>query len=158
MAPWIFDATTADGAVGTGPFMLSQWVRDQQVVFVRNPHYFHHGVPYLDKVILKVVPNSSVQILQVQRGQADVLTDPDAVSGLDYLRLKSDPRFTVVQGDVPTGFYCFGINCTMPPFDNKLVRQALNYAINRKRWIDGYFAAGERLQPQHRMGSWRVLR
>ena len=35
--------------------------------------------------------------------------------------------------------YCFGLNTTWAPMDNKLVRQALNYAINRKRWVEGYF-------------------
>src|SRR5262249_54789086 len=71
-----------------------------------------------------------------EAGQIDVFQNMNLI---DFLRLKNDPRFTVVQNDVPTGMYCFGVNCTMPPFDNKLVRQALNYAINRKRWTDGYF-------------------
>jgi peptide/nickel transport system substrate-binding protein len=58
---------------------------------------------------------------------------------IDFLRLKKDNRFGVIENDESTGCYVFGINCTWAPMDNKLVRQAMNWAINRKRWIDGYF-------------------
>ena len=119
-------------AVGTGPFMLSRWVRDQQVVFVRNPHYFHHGLPYLDRVILKVVPQPSIALLQVQRGEADVLTDD--VPPLAYLRLKGDPRwrrrlFTVAS--VATEY--IWMDTLVPPFTNRVVRQAVAMAIDKRR-------------------------
>jgi ABC-type transport system substrate-binding protein len=119
-------------AVGTGPFMLSRWVRDQQVVFARNPHYFHRGLPYLDRVILKVVPQPTVALLQVQRGEADVLTDD--VPPLDYLRLKGDPRwrrrlFTVAS--VATEY--IWMDTLVPPFTNRLIRQAVAMAIDTRR-------------------------
>src|SRR5262249_8639391 len=59
---------------------------------------------------------------------------------IDFLRLRKDPRFRTIENDVPTGMYCFGINTTWAPMDNKMVRQAMNYAINRKRWVDNYFS------------------
>jgi ABC-type transport system substrate-binding protein len=121
-------------AVGTGPFMLSQWVRDQQVVFVRNPHYFHHGLPYLDKLILKAVPQPSVQILQVQRGEADLLTDDPLA--LDYRRLKGDPRWRSRLFTVPSVATSYiWMDTQVPPFTNRLVRQAVAMAIDKKRII-----------------------
>lgn len=119
-------------AVGTGAFMLKQWIRDQQVVFVRNPHYFHYGLPYLDKVILKVVPQPSVAILQVQRGQADLINDD--VTGLDYLRLNGDPRWRNrifrVQG---VGIHYVYMDTTRRPFNNRVVRQAVAMSIDKRR-------------------------
>jgi ABC-type transport system substrate-binding protein len=119
-------------AVGTGAFMLQQWVRDQQLVFVRNPHYFHHGLPYLDKVILKVVPQSTVAILQVQRGEADLITDD--IAGLDYLRLTNDPRWRGrlfrVQG---VSIWYLYMDTTKRPFNDRLVRQAVAMAIDKQR-------------------------
>jgi len=121
-------------AVGTGPFVLSQWVRDQQVVFVRNPHYFQPGLPYLDKVILKVVPQPTVSILQVQRGQADLITDDPA--SLDYLRLHGDPRWSnrlFSVASVATSY--MWMDTLSPPFNNRLVRQAVAMAIDKKRIV-----------------------
>jgi ABC-type transport system substrate-binding protein len=121
-------------AAGTGPFILSQWVRDQQVVFVRNPNYWQKGLPYLDKVILKVVPQPSVAVLQVQRGEADVLTDDPGT--LDYLRLKNDPRWRDRLFPIPAVSTAYiWMDTLVPPFTNRLVRQAVAMSIDKKRII-----------------------
>ena len=121
-------------AVGTGAFMLRQWIPSQRMVFVRNPHYFHHGLPYLDKVILNIGVLQSVAILQVQRGQADVPTDE--LTGLDYLRLRADPRWSSRVFRIPSVAvsYLF-MNNEVPPFDNRLVRQAVAMTIDKARVI-----------------------
>src|SRR5439155_2255069 len=86
----------------------------------------------LDKVILKVVPQSNVAILQVQRGQADLITDD--VAGLDYLRLNGDPhwrnRLFRVQG---VGIWYVYMDTTRRPFNSRMVRQAVAMAIDKRR-------------------------
>ena len=130
-------------ANGTGPFKFVEWVQGDHFSTVKNPNWWVSGRPYIDGVKTVIIKDQQAMVAQLEAGQVDVVQNMNLI---DFLRLKNDPRFTVVQNDVPTGMYCFGVNCTMPPFDNKLVRQALNYAINRKRWIDGYF--GGTTQPE----------
>ena len=121
-------------AVGTGPFMLGQWIPGQKFVLVRNPHYFHKGLPYLDKVVFNVGVQPSVAVLQVQRGEADVPTDE--ISGLDYLRVNSNPQWKNRIFRVPTVAtqYIF-MDTLVPPFNNHLVRQAVAMAIDKERII-----------------------
>jgi peptide/nickel transport system substrate-binding protein len=95
------------------------------------------GRPYIDGVRTLILKDQQGAVAQMEAGALDVF---ETMNLIDFLRLRNDPRFTTIQGDVPTGMYCLGINCTWPPMDNKLVRQAMNWAINRKRWVDSYFA------------------
>jgi peptide/nickel transport system substrate-binding protein len=84
-----------------------------------------------------ILKDQQAAVAQLEAGAVDVVQNMNLI---DFLRLRKDTRFATVQNDVPTGMYVFGLNCTWAPLDNKLVRQALNWAINRKRWVDNYFA------------------
>jgi ABC-type transport system substrate-binding protein len=121
-------------AVGTGAFMLSQWIQGQKLVLVKNPHYFHKGLPYLDRVVFNVGVQNSVAILQVQRGQADVPTDE--LNGLDYLNASSDPRWKGRIFSVPSvATNYMWMDTLVPPFTNRSVRQAIAMAIDKRRII-----------------------
>ena len=121
-------------AVGTGPFMLGQWIPGQKFVLVRNPHYFHPGLPYLDKVVFNVGVQPSVAVLQVQRGEIDVPSDE--IVGLDYVRVNSNPQWRNRIFRVPTVAtqYLF-MDTLVKPFNNRLVRQAVAMAIDKPRII-----------------------
>jgi ABC-type transport system substrate-binding protein len=120
--------------VGTGAFRLAQWVPGQKAVLERNPTYFQKGVPYLDKVIFNFGVTPSVAALQVQRGQADISTDD--ILAQDYLTLKSDPKWSSHIYTVPSvATQYIWLNNLVPPLDNKMVRQAIAMAINKKRII-----------------------
>jgi ABC-type transport system substrate-binding protein len=122
-------------AVGTGPFMLKTWVRDQYVEFVRNPDYWREDLPYLDGVTLKVVTQPTVAVQQIQRGEADVFTDP-TIPPLDYLQLKSDPRWSKQLFTLPTLRTAYlWMNTAVSPLDNKMVRQAIAMAIDKEKII-----------------------
>ena len=122
-------------AVGTGPFMLKTWVRDQYVEFVRNPEYWREGLPYLDGVTLKVVTQPTVAVQQIQRGEADVFTD-SAIPPLDYLQLQGDPRWSNQVFSIPTLRTAYlWMNTAVSPLDNKLVRQAIAMAIDKENII-----------------------
>jgi ABC-type transport system substrate-binding protein len=122
-------------AVGTGPFMLKTWVRDQYVEFVRNPNYWQKGLPYLDSVTLKVVPQPTVAVEQIERGEADVFTDP-TIPPLDYLQLKGNSRWhnQLVSTPILTTNYLW-LNTAVSPLNNRLVRQAIAMTIDKKRII-----------------------
>ena len=56
-----------------GPFMLEEWVTGDHLTFVRNPKYFQPGKPYLDKIIVQIVPDATVRETMMRQGDADIL-------------------------------------------------------------------------------------
>ena len=70
------DITTAEfnrKPVGTGPFSLGEVVKGSHYVLERNPDYFKQGQPYLDRVVLRVMPNPPSRVLAFEKGEVDVL-------------------------------------------------------------------------------------
>lgn len=121
-------------AVGTGPFILTKWVPNQEIIWTRNPHYFHKGLPYLNEIDLKIVTQSNVAALQLQRGDVDLLAD--GVSGLSLLRFSRDPKWRDNIAAMDASAYSYlAADTTRPPFSNRLVRQAVAMAIDRKRLL-----------------------
>jgi len=120
--------------VGTGAYKMTDWTLGQHVVFERNPDYFRAGAPFLDKITFEVGQDPSVALLRLKRGEVDVLGDP--IPSANFLQEKADPAnagLIVEGGLLHTGYIT--LNTTKPPFDNKLVRQAVNMAINKERVI-----------------------
>jgi peptide/nickel transport system substrate-binding protein len=127
-------ANFAHAPVGTGPFMLKQWVPGQKIVFVRNPHYFLSGLPYLDGVTFLIGLNPSVALLRLQSGQLDLMGDP--IPGPDFVRIHNDPKYAnqLVRNVAPETSY-ITMNTQMAPFNNVKVRQAVNMAIDKTRIV-----------------------
>jgi ABC-type transport system substrate-binding protein len=120
--------------VGTGAYKMTDWTLGQHVVFERNPDYFREGAPLLDKITFEVGQDPSVALLRLKRGEVDVLGDP--IPSANFLKEKSDPAnagLIIEGGLLHTGYIT--LNTTEAPFDNKLVRQAVNMAINKERVI-----------------------
>ncbi len=118
--------------VGTGAYEMAEWTLGQRVVFEKNPDYFRPGVPYLDKITFEVGQDPMVALLRLQRGEVDVLGD--SIPSAQFLKVKNDPanKDLIVEGGLlHTGYIT--MNVTKPPFDNVLVRRAVNMAINKKR-------------------------
>ncbi len=120
--------------VGTGPFTLQEWKPGQSLTFVRNPNYFYQGLPYLDKITINVGVAPDVALLQLEKGDIQLMGDPPP--GADWARISADPAWKnrlEKQPQVSTIY--IAINTTVKPFDNLQVRQALNYAIDKQHII-----------------------
>jgi len=120
--------------VGTGGYRMTEWTLGQRVVFERNEDYFRAGVPYLDKITFEVGQEPQVALLRLKRGEVDVLGDP--IPSANFLQERDDPanEGLIVEGELlHTGYIT--MNTTTPPFDNQLVRQAVNMAINKERIV-----------------------
>jgi peptide/nickel transport system substrate-binding protein len=132
----ILDPVTMQGpdaqtkSIGTGPFMFKEWKQGESLTFAKNPNYWDSGKPYIDGFVVKIVEAQSA-LVQLEAGAVDMVKT-EAVD--DIVRLKKDPNFQVVQHPFAGSFYEFGINTTRPPYDDKRVRQAFNYAIDRQRY------------------------
>ncbi len=117
--------------VGTGPFRLRRWRRQNRLVLVRNPDYFE-GPPELAGVVYRVIPETLTAVVEYERGNLDLLEVPRA----EYRRYTTTaPWRDLVSSRVGLNTYYLGFNCRRPPFDDPRVRRALNYALDRERIV-----------------------
>jgi peptide/nickel transport system substrate-binding protein len=134
----IVDSETADAMqtlVGTGPFKFVEWAQGDHMLFQRNPNYWQPGLPYLDEVRIVVEKDGQAMMVQLESGGLDVADGPPLP---DFARLGNDAGYTVWR--VASGTNVIGVNTTKPPTDNKLVRQALSYALDRSRIVSTIYS------------------
>lgn len=113
--------------VGTGPFMVKQFVKGSYIQLVRNPHYWESGKPYLDSVRFNFVSDSNTRILAVQSGSAQEM---DVVPFSQVETLRSSKNIAVQSAKVPL-FLGLWLNHLRAPFTDLNVRKAMQYAIDR---------------------------
>jgi peptide/nickel transport system substrate-binding protein len=134
----IVDSETADAMqtlVGTGPFKFVEWAQGDHLLFARNPDYWQSGLPYLDEVKIVVEKDGQAMMVQLESGGLDAADGPPLP---DFARLSNDAGYT--HWTVPSGTNVIGVNTTRPPTDNKLVRQALSYALDRSRIVSTIYS------------------
>jgi peptide/nickel transport system substrate-binding protein len=134
------DPTTADAnlkPVGTGPFKLAEYVKSDRVRMSRNESYFKPGLPYLDELVFRIIPQASTQSLALERGEIDYLS---GVAGPDLARLQASGNVTLAaSGAGSGGSFCINTliyNLSRPPLDKVGVRQALAHAIDRQQILE----------------------
>ncbi|MDQ3814443.1 MAG: ABC transporter substrate-binding protein, partial [Armatimonadota bacterium] len=118
---------------GCGPFVLEDWVHDGWLHLRKNPNYFEPGLPKCERIELSIGISPTLQIMLFDQGHIDILSLEDVASP-DYLRLKQDPKWQPYMLHAPMmdiRYVC--LNTELKPFDNVLVRRAMNYAVNRER-------------------------
>jgi peptide/nickel transport system substrate-binding protein len=121
-------------AVGTGPFTLTEWVPGDHLSFARNPNYWQSGLPHLDGVHVAVVRDPQSLVSQFEAGSLDVVQS--GLSLRDFARLRQQPGYQEFANAISTGYAIIGMNTTAPPFTDKRVRQAMNLALDRQRFVD----------------------
>lgn len=115
----------AANAIGTGPYTLGSWARDEAVTLQRNPDYW--GTPAkIDTVIFKVVKEDGARLIEVEAGTADIAV---RVPPAEAERLAANPNIEIVTTPGLRTIYIF-FNVTQEPFDDVRVRQAVNYAVD----------------------------
>ena len=114
-------------AVGTGPFMLEEWVADNSMTLVKNPNYFEEGAPLLDKVIFRVIPEEASLLAGIKSGALDMATINDGA----IIRQAKKDKQVVVASKPGINIRTFGFNTERKPFDDVRVRQAVALALNR---------------------------
>jgi oligopeptide transport system substrate-binding protein len=121
--------------IGSGPFILESRQAGKQAVFVRNPNYFRKDIPKLERVTVKLGLEQSAAFAALKRGEVDLLGDP--IPANEFLAAKNDPKLKTLISSYPDGQVRYlGINTAMPPFNNLLVRRALNHAINKSKILE----------------------
>ena len=118
----------ANEEFGTGPFILKEHVEGERIVMVRNPDYWWEGYPYLDRVIFFYIPTPETRAEALKSGTVDVIFDLDAssVSALE------DHPGTRVSQSASASYLNLAMDMRVEPFDNILVRKALQAATDRE--------------------------
>ena len=127
-------------AVGTGPFMLETWTPDQEMVMVRNPDYFEEGLPYLDEITIRVIPDQTSLLAGLRTGslQAALINEGSV------LRVAERDEDLTILSAPSLNLRTYGFNVTREPFDDARVRRAIALAIDRDRIIQtAEFGFGE---------------
>ncbi len=120
--------------VGTGPFRFVEWRKDERLVLQRNESYWG-PVPELQRLIFKPIQDASVRYLELKTG---------AIHGLDNLspefidEIRQNPQLQLLeQAGMNTGY--LAMNMERPPFDNRLVRLAINHAIDKHSLVANFY-------------------
>ncbi len=117
--------------IGAGPYRFVKWIRDDKLVLRRNENYWA-GVPQIEEVVYRVMPEAQARIAGLQTGEIDIATNipPDLAESLkgakDFdFRATLSTRFIFLQLD----------SIQESPLLKKKVRQAINYAIDRDKIV-----------------------
>ncbi|WP_269919537.1 ABC transporter substrate-binding protein [Caldifermentibacillus hisashii] len=117
--------------IGTGPFKFVDYKPGQSLIVEKNENYYVEGVPYLDKVEFRILPDEEATFLALQSGEIDIYprigTEKAEQLG-DGFETISNPQ-NLVQ--------LLAFNNKVKPFDDVKVRQAINYAVNVDEIIEG---------------------
>ena len=133
VAPEAFAAPAITEPIGTGPFAFVEWNPGQEARFQRYDGYWQDGLPYLDEVVVRAMPDQQAAVANLEAGELDVI---QGVPLNDVPRLRETDGLEIVLGTEASQFYTFYNNTARPPFDNKLVRQAMSHAIDRQTIVD----------------------
>ena len=120
--------------IGTGPFRFAEWVRGDRIVLARNPEYHAKGLPKLDKVVFRFIPDPNATLAALKAGDVDA-----SLFGLGpehAQELQKDPRFQVIVGDT-TNDVILAMNNARKPYADVRVRRALTHAINKADVLKG---------------------
>ena len=117
--------------VGSGPFKLVEFKRDQHIILRRNEDFFIPGRPYLDRIVMKIIKDSAVRTLALEKNEIQLSSFEQTPRDLN--RLKKNPRLNVTSRGYeaigPIAWLAF--NTQKGPTADKRVRQAIAYAVDR---------------------------
>jgi len=128
--------------VGTGPFVFREYIPNTEISFDRNPSYWDTGKPYVDELILQIVPDDTARTAALVSGAVDLI---EAVPQKDIQLLEQDDSITLA-GDRTTNLRWIVFNLRRAPFSTPEFRQAVAKAVDRQPIIDAaVFGYGEPL-------------
>ena len=120
--------------IGTGPYVLQQYKADSQIRYLANPNYWDGAVP-TKHLIFAITPNVETRLAKLQTNECQIIPAPSPVQ-FDVIKNNHDLALHAVEA-LNVGYLAF--NTEKKPFDNVLVRQALNYATDKQAIVNAVF-------------------
>jgi len=126
--------TLKSAPIGTGPFMLQDWVRGDRIVLKKNPEYHVKGLPKVDRVVYRFISDPNAVQAALKAGDVDASLfglGPEHVA-----EFKKDSRFQVIVGDT-TNDVILAMNNAKKPYSDVRVRRAVTHAVNKADVLKG---------------------
>lgn len=138
-----------EAPIGTGPFVVDEWVKQDRVMLVRNDEYSsppadagHEGPAYLEAIEWRFVPDAASRYAALQGGQVDVIDNPqpDTIAAAE-----ESGNLTWLDAPRPGASNRIELNSGQAPFDDERVREAFIRAVQVDEGIDAlFFGTAER--------------
>lgn len=119
--------------VVSGPFTVASWQPQQEVVLARNDRFQDEGLPRLDRVVFRIIPDQSSQMTQLLSGDVDFIAQ---VSPVDARQIEANPQLQLIPHWFPRLTVAVAWNNEHPLFSDPEVRRALTLAIDRQAIVD----------------------
>ncbi|MGP0032887.1 MAG: ABC transporter substrate-binding protein [Acidimicrobiales bacterium] len=121
--------------VGTGPFVFQEWVPNSHFTATANPHYWRPGLPYLDSITFKPIPDEDARAEALKSGTIDIMvTDTPQI----IIQFRGNRSYSYIDDSTHLAgepdMFCTQLNCLAKPFDNPSVRRAAALAVNRDQY------------------------
>jgi ABC-type transport system substrate-binding protein len=127
--------------VGTGPYRVKEWVRGDRIVLERNPDYWGNPKPMLDQIVWRVIPDDGARVLALEGGQIHVAV---RVPPRDTARLALNRNVRVDRTSSLRTIY-IAFNYQRRPFTDVRVRQAFNYAVDKRAIVQTILGGAARV-------------
>lgn len=133
------DDSMARQPVGSGPFMVHEYVPGGEITLKRNPDYVNYrqdasnpGAPYIDTLKLRIIGEEGTALMALEANELDLIPAP--LQDLPWI--EEDAAFQVAVYDRATNFTMVEFNSDAPPFNNRNVRRAAGFAIDEEEIVD----------------------
>lgn len=120
--------------IGTGPFVFKSYQKDTLIRYTANADYWK-GKPAIENLVFAITPDASVRSQKLKAGECHLIAEP-APQDIDALKANNKIEVLDKEG-LNVGYLAF--NVEKAPFSKKEVREAINYALNRKAYIEAIY-------------------
>lgn len=128
-------------AIGTGPWMLKEYKKDQEAVFVRNPNYWGEK-PEVEKITVKVIPDAETRVLAFEKDELDLIYGEGAISLDAFKHLEKSEKYETAISE-PVATRQLVMNTEIDQLSDQRVRLALQHGFNKEAMVEGVTAGLE---------------
>lgn len=126
-------------AVGCGPYSFISWSRGDKIILERNEEYFG-GPAKIERLVFRSIPEDGTRLIELESGGIDLI--PANFPYAEFTSFRENENFKTYTCPAMATNY-LGLDVEAKPLDNKLVRQAINYAVDKQAIVDAvYFGLG----------------
>ena len=140
--------------IGTGPYKFKEWKTGEKIVLTVNPDYFE-GKPYIGGYIYRIIPDPATMFLELKTGGIDQM----GLNPIQFIRQANSPKMEKNFNKykyLAFAYTYLGYNLKNPLFQDKRVRQAITYAIDKEEIIEGVLLGlGETATGPYKPGTWQ---
>jgi peptide/nickel transport system substrate-binding protein len=115
----------ATNMIGTGPFELDEWRQNESLTVKKNTKYWRKGLPYLDEIVFRPLPEAQSRLNGLQGGDLDLITTSNSLTIADLEERAATGEINAVVSDKGAETLYLMLNSSKPPFDDPIARQAV---------------------------------